>query len=864
MKPGDDRMFNDPRRGKQAVRDQREKKGSLKKNASFDARRQISKFAVLGRKQARSARVNQGAARNKAINMAEMAESQRTVKNLFQDDRFGEDDEEMSVEDKMLHRFQKERATRANRFDLADDDEDLQLTHMGQSLGDDKFDFGGSFGSDDDEDEDFFTDKVVNDAHFGGGADEPGAADPEKRTRQEIMNEVIAKSKKFKAERQKNKDEDTKIVDELDHDWKDLYFMLNQRSEAVSNDEWEREQAKKQWDNAGSAIQGAMPVKELEAGQKRIAFDFDARVRTLERESQKAAPTQRMKSEEEIALAESVRLKNLEVGRLQRMNGEVAELERETAALDTNRRRTDDDLEDDWEADPEFAQSFSANARLQRATKLSKGEDEEDEEDEDEEEEDNNDADLANDGVDDQGRVLAKHRRAAAVALVDNSQADKLAKGYNQEQPLESGSELPYTFDVPQSATRYELLISQLTEKEEVVVIKRVLVCNSLKADVRNRTKMEGFVEILIERLQSAAQASPARMRIVDTTVQALFALAPLMPDVVAKAFVVRINAIGEAMTHSSKPQGRQECCWPSLGELCMLQAVSSLFPVTDWRHPVVTPALLVLSRCLYHGRRTNNAEATAEDAVAGCLAATVMHSLVAPSHRFCPEAVDYLISFLRHCLAAESCIDLKKCSKKLSPQPMSFQPDMKQYQHQLNLVATVYRLLRQYLVLYSNLEAAAEICAPVEGLLEAGAVCESLQAVHNALNDRVKSISSQPTRRPIQWQPKKLAQIKMFNPRFDEDYNMDRSSDPVKERAEANKLKKRVNRDLKHTMRELQQGAALVAQARDKKQQEKIDIRKTKMNKHKGELEAQQHNFNHPTMGIGEKSKRNRKRKNG
>ena len=29
-----------------------------------------------------------------------------------------------------------------------------------QSLGDDKFDFGGSFGSDDDEDEDFFTDKV--------------------------------------------------------------------------------------------------------------------------------------------------------------------------------------------------------------------------------------------------------------------------------------------------------------------------------------------------------------------------------------------------------------------------------------------------------------------------------------------------------------------------------------------------------------------------------------------------------------------------------------------------------------------------------------------------------------------------------
>ena len=36
--------------------------------------------------------------------------------------------------------------------------------------------------------------QVVNDAHFGGGADEPGAADPEKRTRQEIMNEVCAQA----------------------------------------------------------------------------------------------------------------------------------------------------------------------------------------------------------------------------------------------------------------------------------------------------------------------------------------------------------------------------------------------------------------------------------------------------------------------------------------------------------------------------------------------------------------------------------------------------------------------------------------------------------------------------------------------
>merc|ERR1719272_967929 len=122
MKPGDDRMFNDPRRGKQAVRDQREKKGSLKKDASFDARRQISKFSVLGRKQARSATINRPEALKKRRSAVEMSERQRTVKNVFNDERFGEEDEEMTYEDKMLRRFQKDRANRAIRFDLGDDE----------------------------------------------------------------------------------------------------------------------------------------------------------------------------------------------------------------------------------------------------------------------------------------------------------------------------------------------------------------------------------------------------------------------------------------------------------------------------------------------------------------------------------------------------------------------------------------------------------------------------------------------------------------------------------------------------------------------------------------------------------------------
>ena len=57
--------------------------------------------------------------------------------NMFNDKRFGEYDDTLSAEDKMLMRFQKERAVsnqRGKMFQLDDDDEHT-LTHDGMALG---------------------------------------------------------------------------------------------------------------------------------------------------------------------------------------------------------------------------------------------------------------------------------------------------------------------------------------------------------------------------------------------------------------------------------------------------------------------------------------------------------------------------------------------------------------------------------------------------------------------------------------------------------------------------------------------------------------------------------------------------------
>jgi nucleolar protein 14 len=61
---------------------------------------------------------------------------QENRENLFRDRRFGENDQSMTVEEKMLQRFvteKKSRFEKSSLFSLGNDGEE-ELTHFGQSL----------------------------------------------------------------------------------------------------------------------------------------------------------------------------------------------------------------------------------------------------------------------------------------------------------------------------------------------------------------------------------------------------------------------------------------------------------------------------------------------------------------------------------------------------------------------------------------------------------------------------------------------------------------------------------------------------------------------------------------------------------
>ncbi|CCK69495.1 snoRNA-binding rRNA-processing protein NOP14 KNAG_0C03910 [Huiozyma naganishii CBS 8797] len=220
------------------------------------------------------------------------------------DRRFGERDNQLTEEEKMLERFTRERQRqskkRSNLYNLdADDDDDdmgafgTTLTHLGNDVAD-NFDENNS----DPDDSGFRPAKRpygYDDDTLGGAT--TGEQPARKKTKAEVMKEVIAKSKFYKHERQKAQGELETQIDTLDDNYDDIMSEL-MASELKSD--------KKPDD---SVIQ--KDVNEI---------DYDKKVKELLLEK-RAVPSDRTKTEKELKEEAESRMKKLEQQRLDRMSG---------------------------------------------------------------------------------------------------------------------------------------------------------------------------------------------------------------------------------------------------------------------------------------------------------------------------------------------------------------------------------------------------------------------------------------------------------------------------------------------------------------------------------------------------------------
>ncbi|NXS16430.1 NOP14 protein, partial [Mystacornis crossleyi] len=544
----------------------------------FEVKVNRQKFDILGRKTKNDVGLP-GVSRSKAIKkrnqtlLKEYKEREKT--NVFKDKRFGEYNTKITPEEKMIRRFALERQQNYGKKNIYNLNEDEELTHYGQSLAEIEK-LNDIVDSDSDTEEGGALSAEFTAAHFGGGggllrkkvsSEQQGEEEEKPKSRKELIEEMIAKSKQEKQERQTRRESALELTEKLDKDWKEIQTLIARKTPKSEKKDKEVEKPKPD--------------------------EYDMIVRELGFEM-KAKPSERLKTEEELAKEEQARLQKLEADRLRRMRGIDEQANKKRPS-----HMSADDLADGFILDKDDRRLLSyKDGKINIENEEEEGEDEEEEgEEEDNENEEEsqeestseNEEDDAADSHSDLESDLESEEEAAG-----NKEEKKHKGNENESQNVEeldpkreaAKLELPYTFSGKQR------MDPEIT---------------SCQGFYNNQSvSLPCFKSLLHAALAFAALLhSSGRALTTDTVTRGLYQrvnmplynLCQMFPEAASDSIKFILRDAAHDLEEVIEVKGR--ATFPGLDTLVYLKIVSLLFPTSDFWHPVVTPAFMYMSQLL-------------------------------------------------------------------------------------------------------------------------------------------------------------------------------------------------------------------------------------------------------------------------
>ena len=764
------------------------------------------------------------------------------------DRRFGENDPTMTPEERAAERFAREsqkKLRKESMFNLEDEEEEMQLTHMGQTIFGpdnerDDFKEDDIEGSDDDSDTGGKgkRKRIVEVDDMGGLASESEEEEeqPRKKTKKEVMEEIIAKSKMHKYERQKAKEEDDDLRQMLDKGLPDIFDMLRGVKKPAPPDPRPTMEETMNPERAALLIGTDKDKTDKEYDQRLKLLGFDKR----------AKPADRTKTEEEKAEEEAERLRKLEEERMKRMRGEEDEESDEEAGPD--------DIVDD-ESEPDDAKQFglhqpSANeemgvededdfiidedlVEMDSVADLSLSEDNESSSEE-EEEEDEDDEEFTS------GLTLP----------MDGDNSTSQPTGADKDG-------LAYTYPCPGTHEDFLGIIQGVEFNNLPTVVQRIRALHHPRLHPDNKAKLGVFAGILVQHVAYlASQPTHPPFAILENLLRHVHSLAKSHPDAVASAFRNHLRKMEEKRPLNLLP-----------ADLIILTGVSTIFPTSDHFHPVVTPAMLSMGRYLGQG-----ALETLGDLVTGAYIGSLCFQYQNLSKRYVPEFINYVLNALLVLSPSEPknsigffpsrkpAASLRLGGSELSSsdvQKLAFwdvliSPDaeeQKKEQLKVSLLSTFTSLVDSSAELWAEKSAFFEIFNQARQVLKyLGKACA--KKVPTALSDQIQRASdkiqkllsqAKRSRRPLLLHNHRPLAIKMAIPKFEESFNPDRHYDPDRERAELNKLKAEHKKERKGAMRELRKDANFIARENLREKRERDEAYEKKYRRIIAEIQGEE-----------------------
>ena len=820
---------------------------------------------------------NVGRAREKALEarrtklMADYKSSQKS--NVFFDRRFGEDDANLSLEEKMFMRFQKEKITkvkRAAKFNL-DDAEEVTLTHKGKALS--EFTSDPSHWSDEDDgDDENLGREVVNTLHFGGGFKPTGRSTEDAvgdsfKSGRDALQEIVMKSKLAKLEKREAKDAQEKSRLTLDSAYEDLISSAvldfkptkRDRSEDVDNEK-----------------------------QDPDAVNYDTALRAMAFEA-RAQATDRTKSKEELAVAELKRLHELEEERQRRMRADPDEGLISSALGDKNgvdrkkKRVTDDDIDElcatqggndqtsdqsDYDGDEieDEVDDFGNSHNI-----LDEESDDEDGEDSDEDDDAIADGDSSesssNHNDEDGGDDDASTEEPAVVKkikfLKDKEKAIVAAPvSVSGKEDNTINTDMPHVLHCPSSVEEFDDLLNDYVKNPQYdlpALISRIMTTNSVhlpekgtsKSD--NMAKMSIFLDILFVHFirvgdvlismteQEDINSVLAQLHCLSSVI---FQLAQDVPDACRASAVKLIKNMQSTLQRRMRAyqSGEISSCWLGLGHILLLQEFGHVFATSDFRHGIVTPSFLLICQCL-----TQCPLVSVADASSGLLLSCIILNYTEKSEKFVPEVFFFLERLLRtlnqnfssnmdvnseslFCLLAFFSSEAVVIGDERRIPWQCFNPcaDTNVKDAAISVFHTIFVIMDKLSEKYKTSIAYPEL---FEGLskvftdININTVGEfesspyfAAYPEHAAMIKKIQDnrLQMSNTRQCLKWRIPKRKIEKMLTPAFEVDYKLKKSSNTTNSDAVKLKvLQKQVKREEKATMRELRRDAEFIARER-------------------------------------------------
>lgn len=439
------------------------------------------------------------------------------------------------------------------------------------------------------------------------------------------------------------------------------------------------------------------------------------------------------------------------------------------------------------------------------------------------------------------------------------AEADVVGKG-----AAVAGGTLTFTPPLPETYQAFSAMVEGLSADDLGEMVARIRAFNAAALATEGRKRMQVFYGCLMQHFVTLAAATPPEMAHLDALVPHIFALTSHVPFYAATLARTRLTKAHKQLAQRLRDPVLKAQAWPAPRVLLLLRLFTVLYPVSDKRHPVLTPASLLATSAL-----TLCPLARPRDVATGLFLASLVVHMHAEAKRFAPEPLNFAVELLHSAvpgrltedgdpapqwlsLGAEQQKGLAKTVASIEPLSIDGvlgADDSDAYfssaEFKSAAAVAAIRLVGRMAEVLSDIDALPEVMAPAQEALKAVASmahapqangktpkskkspANTSQTVAPAVAALAVEVLSQvdaaveaarSRRRPLFNRALvAVPEKKQYNPRYEDGFATGKDYDPDRERAERKRLQRELRREERGAARELRKDAAFMAGVRDK-----------------------------------------------